>query len=122
MKLNLYMPARLKPIFEKELSLYLASLNKNDVQKAWYHLERAHIIGQRYPYEHTLTHWNMLLLGWHTKRIKEVFGQIIRLLLGAPFSLINKIPVGNVGSSRVSMVKPQPMPRDIEVWLSERDR
>ncbi|MEP2024524.1 MAG: DUF3703 domain-containing protein [Reichenbachiella sp.] len=113
MKLNTKMPALLKSSYTIEIGHYKQAVKKQTVEKAWHHLERAHIIGQRYPFQHTETHWKMLLLGFRTTNIKEILGQTIRLLLGAPFSLINKIPVGNIGSTKVSMIKSQEMPEDI---------
>lgn len=116
------MPIGLKAFYKNELNCYKTALNKDHLDSAWYHIERAHIIGQRYPLEHTKTHWKMLSLGWKTNDLKEILGQVIRLLLGAPFSLINKIPVGNVGSSRVSMIKPQRIPEDILEVFSQIDQ
>ena len=63
MKLNTIMPARLQPYFEQELRAYRAALEKNQFSIAWRHLERAHIIGQAYPWEHSYVHWKMLLFG-----------------------------------------------------------
>lgn len=114
MKLNFKMPELLKVYYKNELSLYQQALEQAKIKDAWHHLERAHIIGQRYPYQHTETHGHMLFLGLKSGDFKEVVGQMIRLMLGAPFSIINKIPVGNVGSTRVSMIKSQEIPKDIK--------
>ncbi|WP_422360897.1 DUF3703 domain-containing protein [Reichenbachiella sp.] len=118
MKLNTKMSKNLKPIYDDELTKYDIARNRQEVGAAWYHLERAHIIGQRYPFQHTETHWKMFLLGIQTGNFKEIVGQVIRLIFGAPLSLVNKIPVGNVGSSRVSMTRPQPIPEDLQKLLA----
>lgn len=112
------MPDGLSSYYQIEIASYRRALAHLDYPKAWHHLERAHIIGQRYPWPHTETHSLMLYLGFRQKNLKEIRGQILRLILGAPFSLINKIPVGNVGSARVSMVKPQNIPADIQALFS----
>lgn len=114
MKLNTNMPETLKPFYAEELAKYNSAWSKQDIAKAWYHLERAHILGQRYPFQHTETHWKMFILGLQTGNFKEIIGQLVRLIFGAPLSLIDKIPVGNVGSSRVSMTRPQPIPEDFK--------
>ena len=118
MKLNTKMPESLKPFYVEELVRYGIAWNRQEVDTAWYHLERAHIIGQRYPFQHTETHWKMFLLGIQTRNFKEIVGQLIRLVFGALLSFINKIPIGNVGSSRVSMIKSQPIPEDLQKLLA----
>lgn len=119
MKLNTKMPKLLQAPYSTELSSFEKACDEQDYANAWHHIERAHIIGQRYPYQHTQTHWKMLLLGWLTGNFKEIVGQIMRLMLGAPFSFINKIPVGNVGSSRVSLVQSQELPEDLAELLRQ---
>lgn len=119
MKLNFKMPAFLKSYYTTELVNYREAKMSGNLNKAWYHIERAHILGQRYPIEHSITHWYMLKLGWSTNDTKEILGQLPRLFFGGPLSLINKIPVGNVGSTRVSMIQPQPIPSDIQLIFNE---
>lgn len=119
MKLNIKMPAQLKKYYKIELTKAKIAIKDSDNELVWLHLERAHILGQRYPYQHTQTHWLMLCQGIKSKNVKEIFGQLVRLLLGAPFSFINKIPVGNVGSTRVSMIKQQAIPKDIADTFSQ---
>jgi hypothetical protein len=63
------MPDRLTPFFYKELEIAGRYSSMNDFRSSWYHLERAHILGQPYPYHHTLVHWKMLLFGI---RIKDI--------------------------------------------------
>ncbi|MDW3208518.1 MAG: DUF3703 domain-containing protein [Reichenbachiella sp.] len=119
MKLNTAMPKNIKPFYQEEINKYSCALHRHEMAKAWHHLERAHVIGQRFPIQHTETHWKMLLLGCRTGNFKEIIGQVVRLVFGAPLSFINQIPVGNVGSSRVSMTKPQPIPKDIQEVFME---
>lgn len=76
MNFNTSMPKRLKPFYEMELDAYKTELQKGNLQNAWHHLERAHIIGQQYPYEHSYVHWKMLQFGFKIKSSKEVIGQI----------------------------------------------
>lgn len=107
-------PKDLKPYFKKELELYSLQFSKNNFQKAWNHLERAHIIGQRYPYSHTLTHWKMLQFGFAIKSKKEIIGQIPRLVIGGVKSFVGIIPVGNPGGSNVSPVKSFPIEKELK--------
>lgn len=108
------MPESLKPFFQSELDAYLKAYLNNDLQTAWKHLERAHIIGQRYPFAHNYVHWKMLQFGFRIKSPKEVFGQIPRLLVGGVKSFVGKVPVGNPGGSNVPPMKPFPISEDIQ--------
>ena len=114
MKLYTSMPKALKPFYQSELVAAQNDLKSNDLQSCWYHLERAHIIGQKYPYEHTYVHWKMLRFGFKIKSTKEVIGQIPRLLVGGVKSFVGHIPVGNTGGANVPPLKPMEIPEDIQ--------
>ena len=84
------------------------------LKRAWRHLERAHILGQAYPWEHSYAHWQMLLFGLKIKSWKEVLGQIPRLLVGGVKSFVGKIPLGNTGGANVHPLKPMEIPADLQ--------
>ncbi len=113
MKLNTKMPNSLKPYYEGELNQYTFYKNQNDLGTAWYHLERAHILGQAYPWHHSYVHWKMLLFGIHIKNTKEIIGQIPRLLVGGVKSFVGQIPVGNTGGANVPPLKSMTIPDEI---------
>lgn len=95
------MPATLKPFFKQSLEDYLTAMKQKDLTNAWRYLEKAHVIGQAYPYEHSFVHWKMLVFGCRIKSVKEVLGQIPRLLVGGVKSFVGTIPVGNTGGANV---------------------
>jgi len=107
------MPSKLKPFYEMELNAYKTESIKGNLQTAWRHLERAHIIGQQYPYAHSYVHWKMLRFGFKIKSHKEIIGQIPRLLVGGIKSFVGKVPLGNPGGANVPALKPFPI--DIEL-------
>ena len=113
MKFNIKIPKHLKVAYEKELEYYLFYLENKQHRNAWHHLERSHIIGQSYPIEHTYSHWLMLKFGLRQKNTKEVFGQIIRLIVGGWKSFINHVPLGNTGGTNVPPLRPIAIPKDI---------
>ncbi len=115
--MNTLIPKRLKPFFSKELKAYQEELAINNLPKAWQHLERAHVIGQAYPYEHSCVHWKMLLFGIQIKSGKEILGQIPRLLVGGVKSFVGTIPVGNTGGADIPPLKPLPIEEDIQTIL-----
>lgn len=111
--MNTLMPKSLKTYFNLELDEYHKNFKNGNLQTSWKHLERAHVIGQAYPIEHTYAHWKMLKFGIKIKNIKEIFGQIPRLLVGGIKSFVGKIPVGNTGGANIPPLKPLPISDDI---------
>jgi len=114
MKLYTRMPISLQPFFKKALDLYDQAMLQNDLTEAWHQLERAHVIGQAYPYQHSLVHWKMLVLGCKIKSLKEILGQIPRLLVGGVKSFVGTIPVGNTGGSNVPPMRSMPIQDEIK--------
>tara|TARA_R110001583_G_scaffold433_4_gene4104 strand:+ start:4076 stop:4264 length:189 start_codon:yes stop_codon:yes gene_type:complete len=55
----------------------------------------------------------MLKFGLMQKNSKEVFGQIIRLLVGGWKSFINHVPIGNTGGANVPPLKRMIIPENI---------
>lgn len=117
MKFYFKMPTELRPYYQLELSKYKSSLGNSDLPKAWHHLERAHILGQAYPIEHSLAHWKMLQFGFKIKSWKEIRGQIIRLVFGGVKSFVGKIPTGNTGGSNVHPLLKMEIPEDLKLIL-----
>ncbi len=113
MRLFWFMPAGLKVHYRHELGKYKAQLSLGNLQAAWRHLERAHILGQPWPREHTYVHWIMLGFGIKIKNGQEILGQIPRLLIGGVKSFVGNIPVGNTGGSNVPPLKPMENPEDL---------
>ena len=107
------MPSQLEPYFEKELKAYFACMQNSNYQSAWRHLEKAHVIGQAYPLKHTYVHWKMLQFGIQIKSMKEVIGQVPRLLIGGVKSFVGKIPVGNTGGANIPPLKTLPIEQEI---------
>jgi len=114
MKLYWTMPAGLKVHYKQEIEKYKSEFTKGNLQVAWRHLERAHILGQSWPREHNYSHWLMLKFGIHIKDTKEVLGQIPRLIIGGVKSFVGNIPVGNTGGANVPPLKPMEIPDDIK--------
>ena len=119
MKFNTILPEKLKPYYLHELSAYQNSIVNKDLHSAWNHLERAHVIGQAYPWPHTYVHWKMLQFGISIKSWKEVLGQIPRLLVGGVKSFVGKIPVGNTGGANIPPLKPLPIDPEILVMFKK---
>ena len=119
MKIHTIMPNRLKPFFLIELEMSGRYFSVNDFRSSCYHLERAHILGQPFTYHHTLVHWIMLLFGIKIKDIREILGQIPRLLVGGVKSFVGEIPVGNTGGANVPPLKSLEIPEELKRIMEE---
>jgi len=110
------MKSKLRIAFNEEMSLSKEMYKKGDYSKSFYHLERAHILGQSYIIPHTQSHWWMLKLGFKRHDFKEIVGQITRILASTIFSRI-WVPLGNTGGANVSPLKPMTIPNDLRKYL-----
>lgn len=118
MKIHTSMPKLLKPFYREELLQAKNEFDKKHYQQSWRHLERAHILGQSYPVEHTAVHWKMLSFGIKLKNSKEIIGQIPRLLIGGVKSFVGKVPVGNTGGANVPPLQPMEIPDDLAAIIN----
>lgn len=110
------MKAPLKEAFAIELAAARDALARGELDAAFRHLERAHVLAQRHTGPHALVHWQMLRLGWLRRDPREVFGQLVRITAALIFSRI-WVPVGNTGGANVSAFRPMPIPDDLRRWL-----
>jgi hypothetical protein len=117
MKIYWNMPEGLKEHYRQELKAYRSAFAQRHLQQAWRHLERAHILAQPWPREHSYVHWRMLQFGVFIKSPREVVGQIPRLLVGGVKSFVGHIPVGNTGGANVPPLKPMEIPPDLAELL-----
>ena len=118
MNIHTTMPKALKPFYKNEITGYRNALDEKHYQVSWRHLERAHILGQPYPYEHTAVHWKMFCFGIKIKNLKEVIGQIPRLLVGGVKSFVGHIPMGNTGGANVPPLQPMEIPEDLAAIIN----
>ncbi len=114
MKFYTTIPVGLKPYYEFELNAFREAYGKGSYLAAWKHLERAHILGQRYPFAHSHVHWQMLVFGFRIKSAHEVLGQLPRLIFGGVKSFVGKVPVGNPGGANVPALKSLPIEEDLQ--------
>ena len=94
-------------------------MKEGKLQECWRHCERAHIIGQRYPLQHSYVHWQMLKFGIKIKSTKEVLGQLKRLVFGGIKSFVGAIPIGNTGGANVTPLKPMEIPEDLQIIITQ---
>lgn len=103
--------------YDAELQAARAATAAGQVDVAFHHLERAHILGQRWTLAHVQTHWLMLRLGAAAGDRREVIGQAKRIVAAALFSRV-WVPLGNIGRAHVSALKPMPIPADLHALMA----
>ena len=113
------MTRELRVAIASEWSRSRLAAEAGDLDAAFGHLERAHILSQRLTGMHVRTHLLMLGIGWRRRDVREVLGQLSRTLAAACFSRI-WVPLGNTGGANVSAFKPMPLPPDLEAIVLGR--
>jgi len=70
----------IKKYIDSEIETASELIESGNLESAFFHLERAHVLGQSITFEHTRVHWLMLKIGWRKRDVREIFGQIIRII------------------------------------------
>lgn len=114
------MNPELKKSFQAELATAQAAQMRGDARLAWRSLERAHVLSQAFAGPHLRVHFAMAAFAWRRWDIRELLGQLPRLLLAAPGSWSGRAPRGNTGGSDVGIFTPMEIPRDLQLLLDGR--
>ena len=113
------MTPKLREHFEWELHQCGEAEARGDLTSAWTCLERAHILSQAHAGPHIRVHCAMFTFAWRTRNPRELLGQIPRVLLAGPGSLLGRAPLGNTGGANVGIFTPMPIPEDLQALLRD---
>ncbi len=113
------MSDEIKEIIEGTLAAAKEARQRADWSACWQLLEEAHVLSQPWVWPHVRVHGAMLVTGWKARDVREVRGQILRLLAGGPASALGRYPVGNTGRARVSAIQPMPVRPDLAEILTK---
>ena len=94
------MHADLRQAYDREMQTAIESYHDGNLEKAFSHFERAHILGQSFTFPHARAHWWMLKVGWERQDPTEIRGQLGRMIGALIFSRI-WVPLGNTGGAHV---------------------
>lgn len=108
------MRSELRQAFHAEMKASIVLYKNGQFAEAFQHLEVAHVLGQQYVAPHIQTHYWMLKIGLKRRSLPEIWGQVIRIGLGAIGSAVGIVPVGNTGGTNISMFKRLPVERNIQ--------
>jgi len=110
----------LRTAFDNEIDQARHFIADGKLDKAFAHLERAHIIGQAFVVLHARAHWWMLKVDILRERPFAALGQIVRIVLGILGSTIGVVPVGNTGGSNVGMFARMPIEPELQDIIAGR--
>jgi hypothetical protein len=111
---------QIKQAWTRELLEASSAEQDRDFERAWRHLERAHVLSQAYAGPHVAVHARMLGFGWRQRDQREVLGQLVRVLVAGPASLLGRAPLGNSGRASVGINTPMAIPEDLQKLLDSR--
>jgi hypothetical protein len=104
-------PADIATLLDAELT---AARTSDD---PWPSLERAHLLSQPWGWPHTRVHLAMLRVAVQQRDRREAIGQIIRVAVAGPGSLVGKYPPGNTGRTTMGLTETATLPPDIDEVL-----
>jgi hypothetical protein len=107
------------PAVNAELTLANAARSQGDNSGEFHHLENAHVLGQRSTWLHVKVHLLMMLWGFRNRSLKEVAGQLFRIIGAAATTAIGLIPDGNTGGANISPFKPLPLSKEHAALIAE---
>lgn len=100
---------KISPFVQAELEDARRARVSGDIFLEFAHLERAHVLGQQSTYWHVKVHVLMLVWGIRNRSMREVFGQIFRIVGAATKTPFGFVPQGNTGGANVSPFKKMPI-------------
>lgn len=100
--------------FNKELQNFQQANRLKNHEQCFHYLSRAHILSQKSVKLHLKTHLIMFKYALARNDMKEIGGQIIRLLVTIPGHFFGKVPVGNIGWATVRLTEKMSIPEDLK--------
>lgn len=97
------------PYVKRELIRSYRAQKRADPVAAFRYLENAHVLGQESTYWHVKVHYLMLRWAIKQRDVKEVIGQLIRIVGAALLTAVDGVPMGNTGGSNVHALKVMPI-------------
>ena len=111
----------IRPHIERELETAARLEREGDLDGAFHHLERAHVLGQRDTHWHVKVHAEMLRVGAKRGDSREVAGQVLRIVGAATKTPLGVYPSGNTGGANVSPIRPMPIPIDLQALIDDAE-
>jgi hypothetical protein len=116
------MNAELAAAFDTQLQQAREHVAASRLEAAYGCLERAHVLGQWHTLPHLRTHWGLLQVGVRRRDVREIVGQMLRLVAALIATPVGLVPAGNTGGARVSPWRTMPIEPDAERLLRSDPR
>ena len=110
---------RIRPFVTLEIT---AAANAPRDSAGFMHLERAHVLGQASTREHVRVHFHMLVWALRHRQVRELSGQLFRLLGAAALTGVGMVPTGNTGGSNVSPFRKMAIAPDLATLIAMAQR
>jgi hypothetical protein len=110
------MHTQLRNAYDAELRESARLVVAGDLDAAFTHLERAHVLGQKNTTAHVRAHCAMLSIGWRRRDAGEMVGQLARIV-GATLTTWIWVPEGNTCGANVSAFKAMEIAPDLKRLL-----
>jgi len=107
------------PFVRAELDRAAALFGEGDSRSSFRHLENAHVLGQSSTKWHTLAHIQMLRWAICERDVREILGQLFRIIGAITKTAFGLVPQGNTGGSNVSPFKPMPIDPELARILAK---
>ncbi len=112
--------SQIAAILAEEYRAANIAAHAGDIDQAWHHLERAHILAQMKLWPHCQSHWRMLDMAVRLRDWREAGGQIVRLALVPLGNLTGRLPIGNTGRANVNAFARMKIPQDLQALLETK--
>jgi len=109
----------LREAFEAEMAHAVSARRTGELALAFHHLERAHVLSQRFVVPHVRSHLGMFWVGLLRWDLREIVGQALRIPGAALGSALGHVPEGNTGGANVHPFRAMPVPEDLKALLEE---
>ena len=110
---------RVAPYVETELAKAAQARSVGDALQEFGHLERAHVLGQESTYWHVKVHVLMLLWAVRNHSVREVLGQLFRIVGAATKTAFGLVPQGNTGGANVNPFKKMPIAPELAASIQK---
>jgi hypothetical protein len=104
---------------EAELAKAKRAKSAGDIQQEFTHLERAHVLGQESTYWHVKVHVLMLVWATRNRSVRELVGQIFRIVGAVTKTVFGLVPQGNTGGANVSPFKKMPIEPELATLIQK---
>ena len=105
---------RIRPFVQPELDAARHARAQRDASGEFAHLERAHVLSQAATLLHVRVHTAMLLWGLRQCSVREVIGQLLRIVGAATKTWVGLVPHRTSGGAKVSAVRPLPIAPELQ--------